>query len=159
MPTAQPPCKCRDYRDGDREIALVRIVYHRFSCWYCWSLLRSVWLPVWLIHTEVTGAMVATEAAMVVDMGAMVDIASATAVTEHMVATMVVIEAERHPGILLTIDIPFHSPEFVLFGALMQVSNITWNCLHSEQPWKLSFYRWSDGDIMKLRHQFNHLME
>ena len=50
-------------------------------------------------------AMVATVAAMVVDMGVMVDMAAATAVTEAMVATAVVIMAERHPDMLLTIDI------------------------------------------------------
>ena len=66
-----------------------------------------MWLPVWLIltgATEAMAAMVATVAVMVEDMGAMVDIAVATAVTEAMVAIVVVIMAERRPDMLLAID-------------------------------------------------------
>ena len=103
--TTPPPWKRwgGGYRNRERDIVSVCTVYHLFSCWYCLSLLRSVWLPVWLILTGATGAMAATVAVMVEDMGAMVDMAAATAVTEVMVAIVVVIMAERHPDMLLNI--------------------------------------------------------
>ena len=152
LPTIPPPCNhqhpCGSDRDGDKDIASVFSDYHYFSCWYCWSLLRSVWLPVWRILTEATAAMMATVAAMAVDM---VDMAAATAVTEAMVATVVVIMAERHLGMLLTIDCLFHSPEFVLRVVLLdQESNSTWNCLQHGTP---SFHRCRDADTIELRNQ------
>ena len=95
--------------------------------------------------------MVATVAAMVVDMGAMVDMAAvmaaAMAVTAATVAT---IAAEKHPDMLLTIDtVP--NRDIVLLGVLLQkTSNSTWNSPHSGQLKTASLYKGRDGDTVKL---------
>ena len=139
LSTTPSPCKRRGdgyrNREGERDIASVCTVYNLFSCWYCWSLLQSVWLPVWLTLTGAMGAtaaMVATVAVMAEDMGAMVDMAAATAVMEAMVATVVVITAERHSNTLLSIDTVWQSPLCVAWGLLQKTSN-TWNCPTSGQ--------------------------
>ena len=98
--------------------------------------------------------MVATEAAMVVDMGAMVDMAAATAVATAVTEAMVVvIVAEIHPNMHLTI---YTVPYSWLYAAWWFAEEDVQQ--HMELPtqwtnWNAIIVQKRHGNTVKLRNQ------